>query len=646
MDKNTVLGLVLIFALFIGFTIWQSPSEEEIKQQKIKQDSITQVEKQKKAVSDSLAKVDSLAVKGEGVRADSLGESASRIQEMGFFAVSANEKNELYTVENDLLKLTFSTKGGRVYAAELKNTVTFDGKPLILFSGDTNFFGFSFFSNRQLVETQKLNFVPVWKGAKDEKIGSKNMKITGTDSLQFAMRIYPVEDSAQNTSSYMEYIYTIKGNDYMVGVKLNMVNMDNYIDRNTSSLSFQWQSVINKLEKSFDNEKNATTIYYRDSEEVDYISETKDETKEITTQVKWLSFKQQFFATSIIAKSNFESAKITTKAFEENPNKIKTLTAEFKVPLASSLKSFNFDMSMYFGPTKYKTLSSYNLDLERQIPLGWSFAPMAWINRFAVLPVFNWLEQYGWNYGIIILILTILLKIVLLPIAYKTYMSSAKMRVLKPEVEEIAARYPKTEDAMKKQSATMALYKQAGANPMSGCLPMLLQMPILLALFRFFPASIELRQQSFLWASDLSSYDSVLDLGFKIPFYGDHVSLFTILMTIATLVYTKINNDMMATGTGQQAKTMKIMMYMMPIMFLGIFNNYAAGLSYYYFLVNCITFLQMWLFRVFVDEDKIHAKIQLNKLKPVKKSGWAKRLEDMAKQQQQLQQQQKNQKRK
>ena len=192
----------------------------------------------------------------------------------------------------------------------------------------------------------------------------------------------------------------------------------------------------------------------------------------------------------------------------------------------------------------------------------------------------------------------------------------------------------------------MALYKQAGANPMSGCLPMLIQMPILLALFRFFPASIELRQQSFLWASDLSSYDSVLDLGFKIPFYGDHVSLFTILMTIATLVYTKINNDMMATGTGQQAKTMKIMMYMMPIMFLGIFNNYAAGLSYYYFLVNCITFLQMWLFRVFVDEDKIHAKIQLNKLKPVKKSGWAKRLEDMAKQQQQLQQQQKNQKRK
>jgi YidC/Oxa1 family membrane protein insertase len=301
---------------------------------------------------------------------------------------------------------------------------------------------------------------------------------------------------------------------------------------------------------------------------------------------------------------------------------------------------------MYLGPTKYKTLSSYNLDMEHQIPLGWSFSPMAWINRFAVIPVFNWLEQYGWNYGIIILILTILLKLVLLPIAYKTYMSSAKMRVLKPEVEEINQRYPKPEDAMKKQSATMALYKQAGASPMSGCLPMLLQMPILFALFRFFPSSIELRQQPFLWATDLSSYDSIYDFGFSVPLYGDHISLFTILMTIATLVYTKINNDMMASGSGQQAKTMKIMMYMMPIMFLGIFNDYAAGLSYYYFLVNCMTFLQMWIFRMVIDEKKIHAKIQMNKLKPVKKSGWAKRLEELSKQQQQMQQQKNNSKRK
>ncbi|MEI6347746.1 MAG: membrane protein insertase YidC [Bacteroidota bacterium] len=637
MDKNTIFGLVLIFGLFIGFSIWQQPSKEELAQQKLKQDSIVKVENQKKLLSDSLAKSTAVAGKADSTRKDSSGLAVNGdTLGMGFFSKSTTGTKEFFTIENDLLKLTFSTLGGRVYSAELKNTKTFDGKPLVLFTGDTNTMGFSFFSNRQLVETQKLYFTPVWKNPKFD--GNKKMVVKGTDSLQFALRLYPTSDSVASTNSYIEYLYTIKGNDYMVGMNLNMVNMDSYVDRNTSTLGFFWQTTINKLEKSHDNEKNATTVYFRDTEEVDYLTETKDDSKEITTQVKWISFKQQFFATTLIAKSNFESAKINTKAILDNPDKIKTLTAEFKVPIANSLKNFNFDMAMYFGPTKYKTLAKYNLDLERQIPLGWSFAPMAWINRFAVLPVFNWLENYGWNYGIIILILTILLKIVLFPIAYKTYMSSAKMRVLKPEVEEIAKRYPKSEDAMKKQSATMALYKSAGANPMSGCLPMLLQLPILLALFRFFPSSIELRQQSFLWATDLSTYDSIYDFGFKVPFYGDHVSLFTILMTIATLVYTKINNDMMASTNAQQAKTMKIMMYMMPIMFLGIFNNYAAGLSYYYFLVNVITFLQMWLFRVFIDEKKIHEKIQLNKLKPVKKSGWSQKLENLAKQQQQVKQ--------
>lgn len=642
MDKNTIYGLVLIFALFIGFSLWQKPSDEELKQQKITQDSIAKVEKQRQIVTDSLAKTTQINP-NDSTKTDSASAGVATVA-MGSFSNSTTGTNDLFVVENDLLKLTFSSLGGRIFAAELKNTFTFDKKPLILFSGDTNQFGFNFTSDRQLVETNKLYFVPIWKNAKMN--GNRHMKVTGKDSLQFALRVYPSNDSVINTGSYIEYLYTIKGNDLMVGMSLNMVNMDNYIDRNTTSLQFEWKSKIRKLEKSAKNEKSATTVYYRDSEEVDFLSETSDESKEITTQVKWLSFKQQFFASTIIAKTNFESAKISTKEIKDDTSNLKDLTAEFKVPIANSLKNFNFDMSFYFGPTKYKTLASYDLDLERQIPLGWSFAPMAWINRFAVLPVFNWLEQYGWNYGIIILILTILLKIVLLPIAYKTYMSSAKMRVLKPEVEEISARYPKSEDAMKKQSATMALYKQAGANPMSGCLPMLLQMPILLALFRFFPASIELRQQSFLWADDLSSYDSILNLGTDIPFYGDHVSLFTILMTIATLVYTKINNDMMASGNAQQMKTMKIMMYMMPIMFLGIFNNYAAGLSYYYFLVNCITFLQMWLFRVLIDEKKIHAKIQMNKLKPVKKSGWAQRLENMAKQQQIAQQQAKQQQRK
>jgi YidC/Oxa1 family membrane protein insertase len=256
---------------------------------------------------------------------------------------------------------------------------------------------------------------------------------------------------------------------------------------------------------------------------------------------------------------------------------------------------------------------------------------MAWINIYAVIPVFDWLGGYGWNYGIVILILTILLKIVLLPIAYKTYTSSAKMKVLKPEVDELSQKFPKPEDAMKKQQAIMALYKKAGVNPMAGCVPMLLQFPILIALFRFFPSSIELRQQSFLWAHDLSSYDSVLNLPFNIPFYGDHVSLFTLLMTISTIFYTKISNDMMG-STSNQMPGMKTMMYIMPVMFLGIFNNYASGLSYYYLLANLMTFAQMWLIRKTINEDKIHAQIQENKKRVIKKSKFQQRLEDMAKQ--------------
>ncbi len=272
-------------------------------------------------------------------------------------------------------------------------------------------------------------------------------------------------------------------------------------------------------------------------------------------------------------------------------------------------------------------------------PIASGMCKMQWINRFAVIPIFNWLESYGLNYGIIILILTIFLKILLLPIAYKTYLSSARMRVLKPEIEEIAARYPKSDDAMKKQQATMTLYRSAGVSPAAGCLPMLLQMPILFAMFRFFPSAYELRQQSFLWADDLSSYDSILNLGFNIPFYGNHISLFTLLMTISTLIYTWLNNKMMVTTAGNDPsqKMMKNMMYIMPILFLGLFNSFPAALTYYYLLVNLITFFQMWIFRVMVNEDKLRVKIKANMQKPVKKSKWQQRMEEVAKQQAQIQ---------
>ncbi len=633
MDKNTVIGLVLIFGLFIGFSIWNAPSAEEKAALQNKQDSIVLAQKEEIRINDSIAKIENNNIK-DSLKIDSNTTVASNPQSQnGSFSNAAINTESFTTVENKYTKFTFSNLGGRLSSVELKGIKTYDSKPLLLFNADSNYFGVSFFSNSLLIESQRLYF-DISTSYDNKSEPKNNFVVKDKDSLIVHCRLYPNgADSLQDTSKYIEFAYTIYSENYMTKLSLNIVNMRNIIQDNTTSMELTWKSKLQRLEKSYKNEHENTTIYYKDSEDVANIPETKSEKKNFTTGLKWVSFKQHFFSSTLIATDLFESGEIETKETPNSDKFLMEMRANLVIPITSLDKS-EFDMTWYFGPNKYSVLRSYNLDLERQIPLGWSFAPMAWINRFAVIPVFNWLENYGWNYGIIILILTILLKIVLLPIAYKTYLSSAKMRLLKPEIEEISKRYPKTEDAMKKQQATMALQKKAGVNPMAGCIPMLLQLPILLALFRFFPAAFELRQQSFLWADDLSAYDSIYNLPFDVPFYGDHVSLFTILMTAATLLYTKLNNDMMNTGA-QNMKAMKIMMYVMPVMFLGIFNNYAAGLSYYYFLVNVITFLQMFIFRYVVNEDKLHKQIEANKLKPVKKSSWAKRLEDMQKVQQQ-----------
>jgi YidC/Oxa1 family membrane protein insertase len=407
--------------------------------------------------------------------------------------------------------------------------------------------------------------------------------------------------------------------------------------RGDGLLELYWQLYLRKQEKTQDR-LSGTTIYYRANDgEVDYLSESDEDEKNFYDKLGWISMKQRFFSSSLIVDGEFfDNPKLahTTSLNPVSDRYLKTMMATIDVPI-SGMQNSQTSMRFYFGPNDYNILRKYNLDLERQIPLGWSFFLMQWINRFVVIPVFAWLGSYGWNYGIVILVLTIMLKIVLFPIAYRTYRSTAKMRVLKPEVDEIAKKYPKKEDAMKKQQATMALYKQVGVNPMAGCVPMLLQFPILIALFRFFPSSIELRQKSFLWAEDLSSYDSIANLPFEIPFYGDHVSLFTLLMTVSTIIYTYMNNQMMSSS--QQMPGMKTMMYLMPLMFLGWFNNYASGLSYYYMLANLITFGQMFIIRRTIDEDKIYRKLQENKKKPKKQSGFQKRLEEAARKQKQRQ---------
>ncbi|MEI6060114.1 MAG: membrane protein insertase YidC [Bacteroidota bacterium] len=634
MSKNNIFGLVIIVGLLIGYSLWMTPSKEEMAAAKRKSDSISQVYRAdslekamasmvKKAVNDSLSKTNPVAVQEKG--ADSLAK--------GFAAAGTNEE-KFYTLESDVLKLKISARGGRIWSVQLKDYKTYDSLPLMLYKGDSTQFGFEFNTDDlRTVNTGDLVFVPAGMAGKD------SVRVLGKDSLQFALRVYPGNTDSTNRKSYIEYVYTLKGNDFMLGYKVNFVGMKGYIAQNTRDMALMWNTTLMQQEKNLKTEQSQSTVYYMDiAGEVNNLKETKDSKERLSTAVKWISFKQQFFSATLIAGDKFESADVENVGypFENLDRKVKTMKSTMILPYTTESDQ-TYNMKWYFGPNKYKVLRQYHLNLERQIPLGWSFFLMQWINRFAVIPVFNWLESTNLSYGIIILILTILLKIVLFPIAWKTYISSAKMRILKPEIEEIGLKFPKKDDAMKKQQATMALYKKAGVNPMAGCVPMLLQFPILIALFRFFPASFELRQQSFLWATDLSSYDSIFSWTTQIPilstFYGNHISLFTLLMTISTIMYTKMNNDMM--GSTQQMPGMKTMMYLMPIMFLGFFNNYSAGLSYYYMLANLFTFAQMFVIRRFVNEDKLHKRIQENKSKPVKKSSFQKKLEDMTKQQQQ-----------
>ncbi len=635
MDRNSIVGLVLIFVIFLGWSLWMAPSKEELEKQQRIQDSLRELQLKRDSIARAMAErqatlktalpVDSTILKNPLAK-DSVVRVATK--KYGPFAAAALGKEEFYVLENDHIRLKLSTRGGRPWSVELKEYKTFDSLPLILFDSINSSLGLNFFASRKPINTSVLFFEPV-------NSNLHHLKVAGNDSLSFALRLYALtEDSLK--PSYIEYRYTLKGNDYMVGFDVRMVHMERVLDPTSTLFNLQWNADMLRQEKNLENERNESTVYYCYStdREVKYLSETKDDKKIITTSLKWLSFKTKFFVSSLIAQNAFPGgAEVSTFVRPERADDLRySESMNAIIPLEYNFNSsVNYGMQFYFGPNKYKILKAYGLRLERQIPLGWGFILMWPINVYAVIPVFNWLSTYGLNYGIIILILTILLKLGLLPLTYFSYLSTAKMRALKPEIEEINKKYPKKEDAIKKQQATMELYRKAGVNPMAGCLPMLLQFPILIAMFRFFPSSIELRQQPFLWAHDLSSYDSVLNLPFNIPFYGDHVSLFTLLMTISTLVYTWLQNKQMDTGQ-QQLPGMKTMMYIMPVMFLGIFNNYSAGLSYYYFLANMFTFAQMYIFRKVVNEEKLHAKIQANKVKPIKKSAFQRRLEEMAKQ--------------
>jgi len=606
MDKNSITGIILITAI-LGFFWWMNkPSEEQLAEQKRRQDSLHQVElvrlEAEKLAAE--ARADQAAV--EVVEKDSVTLAAERESRFGLFAEAGEGEQSFVTLENNLIKIKISTQGARIYSVELKDYTTHDGQPLLLQDGDQNKFGFNFVHSRRIFHTNDLYF---------------NVASASSNKADFVIKAAEGE---------MVFSYALPDDSYMADFNITTRDMGSIISTNTGSLGLEWNMRMDAKEKGPDFERQRAGIFFMfDQAEVDDIGAVSSDTEKLSTKVKWVAFKDQFFSSVFIAKDNFLSGEVTTEAPEDkNDRLIMNASAVVNVPFTGN---DNLDFQFYFGPNDFKALKPYDEDykLRELVYLGWGF--LRYIN-LGVIEVFHFFEGFISSYGLIILLLTILIKLLLFPLTYKSYVSTAKMKVLKPQIEEINNRIPK-DKSMERQQATMALYKKAGVNPMGGCLPMLLQMPILFAMFQFFPASIELRQESFLWATDLSSYDSIFELPFEIPFYGSHVSLFCLLMSITNIVYTKINQEM--TQSSQQMPGMKGMMYMMPVMFLFFFNNYASGLSYYYFISTLITIGQTLLIRRFVDEEALLLTLNANKKKPSKKSKFQQRLEDMQKQQKQ-----------
>jgi YidC/Oxa1 family membrane protein insertase len=622
MDRNSILGIVLIVLILVVFSILNKPSQEEVERAKRKQDSIELVHRQQAEQQVAEQEIVQEEAPPEVTEMEQEDKTNQLRDRFGSFADAVEGEDQFYTLENEVVKITVSARGGRIYSVQLKDYQTWDSMPLMLFDGEDNEFGLNFFAQNRTISTNDL-FFQATEGS-DPKFARERPET-------LVMRLNAGENR------YIDYEYTLEPNSFMLSYNIRLIGLNTLIGANQRYIDLKWQVNVPGQEKGALNEKNFTTIYYSlPGSEIDYLSERKDtDREEILSRVKWIAFKQQFFSSVLIAQENMENALIEQVKYEDGEY-IANFNAEIRLPFDNK-PSEVIPMSFYFGPNHYTTLrrvskefeeaTEYNLNLEKLVPLGWGI--FGWLNRFLVIPVFNFLERYISNYGIIILLLTIFIKIIIFPLTYKSYMATSKMRVLKPQIDEINEKIPK-DKTLERQQATMDLYKKAGVNPMGGCLPMLIQLPILFAMFRFFPTSFELRQESFLWATDLSTYDSILDLPFTIPFYGSHVSLFTLLMTISTIIYTRMNSQM--TASSSQMPGMQTMMYMMPVMFLFIFNSYASALSYYYFLANVTTFAQMAIIKRFVDDDAILKKLNENKKKPVKKSKFQTRLEEMAKQ--------------
>jgi len=597
MDKNTLIGVSLMMMLMMGYFYFTKTPEAELARQKSYSDSMA-------LVSD---KADTLFAANQNTVVNQKETLDTAINQKTFETMGKMGSNigqeQFSTLSNNNYTITFSSKGGRMAKVKLNNFKRADSTELILFENQQHRWNYQFIADGYAVNTALLNW----------RLGEKT-----TNSINYYLDY--------DSQSYIKQTYTLVADTFRVDYDLQLVGMNNKISTNKSLLTLEWALDAPQQEFDIKAEEQKSTLYYKFiGETPDYISEAKYKSEKLEGKTEWVSFKQQFFNATLISKDKpFEpESKVETKQ-SKNDSIVKYFSANLDLAY-SQLVNEDWKMSFYLGPNHVPSLKKVGYQLDNLVPLGFSL--FRWINEYIIIKLFNALRNLTSNYGLVIFLLTLIIKLVLLPLTYKSYKSGAKMKVLKPEIDAIKA---KNEGNMQKtQIETMALYKKVGVSPLGGCLPMVLQMPILMSIFFFFPSSFELRQQSFAWAADLSRFDSVLDLNFNIPFYGNHVSLFTLLMTISTFLYTYMNNQI--TGVSGQ---MKYIGYIMPVFFLGFFNNYAAGLTYYYFLSNMITFTQQWAIRrFFVDENKILAQMAAfkeKKGKDKKPSMFQQKLEEMA----------------
>lgn len=640
MDKKSITGFVLVALIFIGFSIYTTKQQKEYQEKLAEYNAYIAEQEAAEAEEESaIAEEVAAAIETEGSEER---ESLERIARFGETLASSREgENSAVTVENDYLRLTFSALGGQITDAVLKDYTKFAPKGernelVKLFDPATAHFDMSFYvkngTRNVQVNTSEYYFevLPVEKTADARKV----------------KMVLPIAEDARFVYEYTLYDTEDPSRGYIVDFDVKMENVAPYMSRQ-SSIGIEWSNTSYQNERGFKNENMRTTVAYRlpGESSISELSEGEGSKSEsVNSSVNWVAFKQQYFSSVLIAPDNLTYADMAYATAEPNSGYIKEFSAKMSVPYEAQTEVYNF--AFYLGPNKYailKNIKDENGDkiaLERLIPLGWGI--FGWVNRWFTIPVFDFLRRFIGSFGIIILILAILVRIIIFPLTYKSYLSTAKMRVIKPEMDALNAKYPNQEDAMKKQQAMMELYKKAGINPLGGCLPMLIQMPILIAMFRFFPASIELRGEPFLWSDDLSSYDSVLSLPFNIPFYGDHVSLFTLLMAVMLFIFSLVNYKQTASSQPQMVGMKFMMVYMMPVMMLFGFNDYASGLCYYYFVSTALSMIQTYMIRYMVDDDKIHAMMQANAAKNTKgkKSRFQQRYEELMRQQQEMARQQ------